>query len=291
MDTGHCWRGLCERGTAHRLHRFDGRLLRLSPGQPGLGDEAFSPADTVTMCMACHGADGLGANTNVADGVYDSHRDDAAANGDVGAANTPDGAGLLGGGFVTYRGKPVTSAHPLTGLATAPRGNGAARGQSGTLLAAPLTCISCHDPHGSGNYRNLRHTVNGQPVTVAQVDEGAAKDYDTEQWGAGTDSLCAACHSAYNATSAGSGSDGAMVASGDYTHRVGMPYNFGDNQNPETIGFQGYKLPLAQSGNGDLVACMTCHLPHGSPAEMSSGDGSNLLRIDNSGVCQVCHQL
>jgi len=48
--------------------------------------------------------------------------------------------------------------------------------------------------------------------------------------------------------------------------------------------------------------CMTCHLPHGASTEMvgnadngglpgeTSATDSALLRIDNRGVCQVCHQ-
>jgi hypothetical protein len=71
----------------------------------------------------------------------------------------------------------------------------------------------------------------------------------------------------------------------------------GGNVNPETAGFQGYTLPLANSGQGDQVVCTTCHLPHGTSAAQDinsasaniTGD-SSLLRIDNRGVCEVCHQ-
>ena len=252
--------------------------------------ELFVASDTYTLCMSCHGA-GMGANTDVANGVYLSSRDDSVADRNVGGANTPDGAALLGGGFVTYKGIPVTSSHDPTGTATAAPGNGGVRGETADLFDGAITCTSCHDPHGSSNYRILRETINGYPVSVAQVDEGAAKDYDTEQWGEGMNSLCAACHQAYYVTTAGSGSDDALVATGGYTHRVGMPYNYDGNSNPETVGYEGYHLPLAQSGNGDLVVCMTCHLPHGSSAQVTAGGtGSALLRLDNGGVCQVCHQ-
>lgn len=251
------------------------------------GTQSLLVQDTTTLCMSCHGT-GLGANTNVADGIYMAGGDDYRYN--EGLANTPDGAPLLGGGFVSYKGKPVTSAHDVVNGGSLAWGNGVARGASASL-AKSMDCASCHDPHGSSNYRMLRETINGKPVSVEQVDEGAAKDYDTENWGAGVDSLCAACHGSYNVTSAGSGSDIAMVSSGGYTHRVGMSFSDGNNVNPETIGFEGYTLPLAQSGNGDLVACMTCHLPHGTSATTSDGRDTNLIRMDNSGVCQVCHQL
>jgi hypothetical protein len=238
----------------------------------------------------------------VDDGLYLSSRDDSAGDGNEGAANTPDNAPLLGGGFVNFRGMAITSAHDPSGSEVAAWGNGVARGITADL-AEGLTCASCHDPHGSPNYRIIQETVNGNPVAVQQVDEGA-KDYDTEQWGTGTSSLCAACHGAYHQTAAGQGSspDG-----GTYTHRVDMSYSYGANANPETVGLGGLTLPLAESGTNDLVVCMTCHLPHGSSAQMagiadggpSGGDtlpgnttatDSALLRLENRAVCQVCHQ-
>lgn len=245
--------------------------------------------DNVTdLCLSCHGA-GMGANTNVLDGVYLSTGDDAAGNYNIGAGNTPDGASLLGGGFESYRGKPVSSAHHTSQETSLAWGNGVARGQA-AALSEGVTCTGCHDPHGSSNYRILRDEINGNPVSVPQVDEGPAKDYDTEQWGAGLTGLCTACHGAYNTTNPGSGSDESLLHSGGFAHRVDMSYQYENNVNPETVGLEGYHLPLAQSGNGDLVTCMTCHLPHGSSAQMASGAESRLLRLDNSGVCQVCHQ-
>jgi len=270
-------------------------------------DSGLLMESSYALCMSCHGSTATGANTNVEDGYYLSSRDDVY---DDGAANTPDYAALLGGGFVNYQGDAVTSIHSPYGTETAAWGNGVARGSLADLVDA-LNCASCHDPHGSPNYRIINEEINGVSVYVAQVDEGAAKDYDTEQWGAGTSSVCAACHGAYHVTRPNSGSDndndgtGNLDYGGDistFAHRVDMSYMYRSNDNPETIGLDGYTLPLAQSGSGDLVVCMTCHLPHGAsttmagtadgaglPGETSAGD-SALLRIDNRGVCQVCHQ-
>ncbi len=251
---------------------------------------------TYALCVTCHGAAGSGANTNVDDGKYLSTRDDALFNGNVGAANTPDNADLLGGGFVNQGGVAVTSTHAADGTLSAAWGNGVARGATANLASA-LTCASCHDPHGSTNYRIVKETVNGTAVAAAQVDEGAAKDYDTEQWGTGQSAICAACHSDYHKIAAGQGStlDGAS-----YTHRIGMAYNYGGNVNPETVGVtEGlvtYTLPLAETGTNNTVECQTCHLPHGTSASMTAAAdgpnqaGSNLLRLDNRGTCEVCHQ-
>ncbi len=274
---------------------------------------------TYAYCMSCHGSAGAGANTNVEDGFYLSSRDDSpdGEDDDMGAANTPDNAPLLGGGFAFYNGVAVTSSHEPTGTTAAAWGNDGVRGVTADLTAGNLTCDSCHNPHGSSNYRMIRETLNGVVVNAAQVDEGTAnKDYDTEQWGTGMSTICAACHGAYHQTAAGTGSDAAMVASGGYTHRIDMPWN-GDagtdpligmgTANPETVGFGGFFLPLAETSVNDTVVCMTCHLPHGTAAMMvgfadpafdptgpqgpiAAGD-SSLLRLDNRGVCVVCHQI
>ena len=167
----------------------------------GAGFESPSADDTYTMNMSCHGT-GLGANTNVSDGVYLSTADDSGGNGNLGTSNTPDGAALLVGGFVTYEGLPVTSSHDPTGAAESAWGNRATRGEAVGLSAGALTCTSCGDPHGSNNYRALRECVNGSPVSMAHVDEGVEKDYDSEQWGAGTSSLCTAYQRAYDVTAA-----------------------------------------------------------------------------------------
>ncbi len=282
-----------------------------------IGPRLLVRSSTYDLCISCHGSAGAGANTNVEDGYYLSSRDDppGGADGNVGAANTPDNAPLLGGGFQYYQGITVTSSHDPTGTVLAAWGNAVDRGTTADLSEG-LSCASCHDPHGSPNYRIIKATVNGVAVSVDQVDEGAAKDYDTEQWGAGMSNICAACHVAYHETGADVGHDTTNQAyGGGFTHRVDMPWN-GDaltdpligmgTNNPETVGFGGYTLPLAESGTADRVVCMTCHLPHGTSAQMTgfadpafdpsgpqgpipAGD-SSLLRLDNRGVCEVCHQ-
>ena len=280
----------------HRTHTATGPRLLISNSTYGL-------------CMSCHGSSAVGANTNVDDGFYLSTRDDTVADEDHGAANTPDNSPLLGGGFQNYQGLPVTSSHDMSGpnVSLEAWGNDVDRGLTAEITDPEFSCASCHDPHGSPNYRLLKTEVNGIPVQVDQVDEDA-KDYDTEQWGGGTSTLCAACHSAYHETAEGVGSDtGGQSFGGGFTHRVDMPYSYGNNDNPETIGFTDtfsvtVQVPLAQSGEGDYVVCMTCHIPHGSSAEMvGNADGgglpgetastdSALLRLDNRGVCQACHQ-
>ena len=279
----------------HRTHTATGARLLVSNSTHGL-------------CLSCHGSTGAGANTNVDDGFYLASRDDSVANEDHGAANTPNGAPLLGGGFINYQGASITSSHDMGDASTnLAWGNGVDRGSVAAITDIEFSCASCHDPHGSSNYRILKTEINGYDILVEQVDENA-KDYDTEQWGQGTSSLCAACHLAYHETAAGVGHSLAnQDFGGGFTHRVDMPYQYRNNQNPETIGFTdaygvNVRVPLAESGVYDRVVCMACHFPHGSsatmlgnaddgglPGETSAGD-SALLRLDNRAMCEACHQ-
>jgi predicted CXXCH cytochrome family protein len=245
-------------------------------------------ADTTTLCLTCHGTAGTGADTNVDDGYFLSTRSPSTE----GTANTIDNANLLGGGFVNQGGAAVTSTHAADGSMSNAWGFGALRGAYGALAAGEsLDCASCHDPHGSTNYRIIPTTVNGVATTVTQVDEGA-KSYDTETWAANVSNVCVACHTAYH--------DNAATT----THNVDVAFNAGINSgadNPETVGFGGENLPLA----GTTLVCQTCHFPHGSSSvqtvlaegatlsgltDGSAVDSSALLRLDNRGVCEVCHQ-
>ena len=211
------------------------------------------------------------------------------------------------------------------GLGATGRGLRAAAGVTGGFR-----CSACHDPHGSTNYRIIPLTVNGTAVTVRannNLADEATKSYTTDatdNQGPGVSSFCAACHAAYHKTA---NNQGSTLDGTSYTHRIDMAYNdppYAGNTNPENpgwvhtggdcnpnvVGNQTCSLPLADytggSGAGTTVTCLTCHLSHGTSAAMTnwaagtydptgpvgpipSGD-SALLRLDNRGTCEVCHQ-
>ncbi len=263
----------------HRAHTASGAKLLVA-------------ADTTPLCMTCHGTSATGSVLNVNDGVKEA------------TAGSNAGTALMGGGFTNYNSTATTSSHDVTsGTATNAWGNGGGRGVASALAGgASLNCASCHDPHGSSNYRIIKTTVNATAVTVAQVDEGS-QAYDAEVWGAGQSNVCAACHSDYHITAAGSGSNLGLLASGGTAHRVGMPYAYGANVDPETTGYTDSSsntvtVPLATVGVDKTVECQTCHLPHGTSSAMTGFAASNgsvagdsaLLRLDNRGVCEACHQ-
>ncbi len=111
-----------------------------------------TPTRLCQFCTACHGSDAAGAATNVVDGVYE-----AAGHGTLGAA-------LNGGAF----GAEVVGAnhHNCDDGSASPFG-----GESEVVM----TCCSCHDVHGSSNYRLLKDVVNG--VEVGGYEETAPGEY------------------------------------------------------------------------------------------------------------------
>jgi predicted CXXCH cytochrome family protein len=114
-----------------------------------------------TYCYVCHGDGAPGANTNVQSGVYD---------GDPGATNSSVDTTLNGGGFARIGGfsgpnsKTVMSSH---GVDSGTPANyirwgfkDPTSGASVLTAMAAFTCTSCHDPHGSSNYRILKDVTN-----------------------------------------------------------------------------------------------------------------------------------
>jgi hypothetical protein len=111
-----------------------------------------------------------------------------------------------------------------------------------------------------------------------------------------------------------------MVAFGTkYRHRVDMVWNSVPStitvgaSNPESAGYQGVSVPLAYTygatwsgstteaheNTGTIATCLTCHFAHGTSATMGTNSAgaaqtgaqdSSLLRWNNRGVCQACHQ-
>jgi hypothetical protein len=168
----------------HRAHTsFSDVTFRPRITPPGW-DDADNPsallvgsAATMTeFCNACHGDLAPGASTNVVSGIFDSGPstpDDPGGDGVPNAYVTAStfGAPLNGGGFseaasivdwetsATAAFEAVTSTHSMERV-------GVLWGAGNTVVGNTmnLNCASCHDPHGSSNYRLLKDDVNGQAV-------------------------------------------------------------------------------------------------------------------------------
>jgi len=269
----------------HRAHTGGAARLLVSP-VPGL-------------CFTCHGSAATGADTNVEDGVY-VERD---GNTEPGVGEGFVNYGLKAGGFVNAlmdtdwdnaaTVSPTTSNHTVDGTPGTMWGNGAIGSGAGQLNVS-LSCVSCHDPHGGASttggptYRLLRAipTDSGAASGVDVPDEAnkwySVQNLNNHYFGENYGTIgpvlsnwCAQCHTRHAAPS-GSGS----TNSGDpiFTYRH------------TTTGF--------------AIGCMNCHVAHGTSATMSGfaqnvawpdgtaptgNERSSLLRVDNRGVCELCH--
>jgi predicted CXXCH cytochrome family protein len=154
---------------------------------PGAYPYALLVGNASTMeefCFACHGDQAPGASTNVQSGVFDAGPSTASlaatdATHPYQTASTFN-APLNGGGFAqaAKNWDWETSATPVYAAVTSSHSMeqtnvlwGAGNGADTTMY---LTCTSCHDPHGSSNYRLLKDNVNG--VTVGGYPNGTDPD-------------------------------------------------------------------------------------------------------------------
>lgn len=156
----------------HRVHTAEGAMLLNAPTEEEL-------------CLTCHGDAGTGATTDVESGVQyaiglDGLRDDTAVLGALRAGGFEStrigdpfrytvGTSRLGKVQVAATGSPVTSAHiDMTGSLGQPGrawGNGANGLGPGNV--AEVTCASCHNPHGNGQYRILNPIPSGTGINAA----------------------------------------------------------------------------------------------------------------------------
>jgi len=97
------------------------------------------------------------------------------------------------------------------------------------LTKMTLDCNTCHEPHGTGNYRNIRTTINGQPVTVAAIAYGPAFSYKTVSgyeiisYVSGWEEFCGVCHGEYQVYH----SVTTITGEENWRHRTGMPLTGG----------------------------------------------------------------
>jgi predicted CXXCH cytochrome family protein len=245
-------------------------------------------------------------------------------------------------------GQAVTSAHLRVGTASVtPKGiawgNGTTSGTATPGPAVTLRCASCHNPHGNGQYRILNPIPTVASGTIAAgtgvsvtdgpaVPAGDMRNYTIIQTN-GTSRLLLASEVV---------TGGYSATAGDYWH-VRVPWTStaggADTDAPngvpvDTLASAAFNTQItswcaschtrypsatADSPSFDAVfryrhetsgrlACTTCHVAHGSNAQMpgapslgttysanfpypdtSTSASSRLLKVDNRGTCQLCH--
>ncbi len=125
------------------------------------------------LCVTCH--DGTVSKLDVLDGLKLSATQVRGPNGNGGTGGVANPS-LNGGGFEFVNGKAATSKHNVrVSLSdpgqSKPWGYLTETGAKGSDLPdTPLTCTSCHNPHGSPNYRIIKEAVNSFTVSVLAYD-------------------------------------------------------------------------------------------------------------------------
>ena len=206
---------------------------------------------------------------------------------------------------VSYVGDPAGGSFP-SDLATRmsnPNGHdlGAANPElpPGGTTAMTLTCVTCHAPHGSPNYRNLVIDPAGTGANLAVAAYQAIKANGTNPAQVyvqsnvvnkgGMSDWCGACHGSFHGkTNAGEGTaspwlrhpqDQTLSTSAhvDYAYWTGAIANRVPVQNPTSN-----TIP----SSSDQVFCLSCHKAHGSSnrAALIFADGATKLS-----TCEQCH--
>jgi predicted CXXCH cytochrome family protein len=276
------------------------------------------------MCLDCHGRSGVGASTNVLDGV----------GGEVGGTQSLDGnaagGALRGGGFdyarigsgkatreiyldgssqrarnqlipVLAAGQATTSSHRVNGATATASGNVSIGSGAGTAVA--LECVSCHDPHGNGQYRILRSLPFDSgtltPAVGVRIPDASVKVYTTTNyWLTGDSGVPPVVNGVNVGTAVPDGYIGNVAQWCSTCHHL-------DN------------CPKRRK-TGMEANCITCHVAHGSNASMTGAKASSsgstgslsatnaslsaapggsatspvsgrLLRVDNGDACVMCH--
>ncbi len=266
------------------------------------------------LCYTCHGAADTGSNLDVADGVGYSGPGRSGAEGALRGggfkhalidAAQPSG-NFSEAGDIPVLGAlaPVTSSHSVNESSQMAWGNGAISKEPKDYgNEIKLTCGSCHDPHGNGMYRILKPipTESGAstpveiPETAEMKEDSHTKNhvYTTGNYWEVEDEndpifiqkiseWCSTCHTRLLA-----GGHGATTASGDAVYAYRHISDGASQSSPSCI--QCHVAHGTDATMGEYSAEVA--LPNGvatSTTETASGD-SFLLRIDNRGVCQMCH--
>lgn len=254
----------------HTMHNSKG-------GRPMRYDDRESPGvallrgeSATAVCMACHRGD---RPTVKAPGVA-----------------SPSNWDPPGGGFPSDLTDPAHHAHALGPTPLLP--------PSGDTEVV-MSCVTCHEPHGNGAYRNLRTNPSGKvrasvPPVVSQTVTAVSGQGDPYtranlRYVSGMSQWCMDCHNLITAEH--SATADALVAA----HPWDLPlfgsakadYGAWSGPVPNRVPVQN-AAGVAAPNEGDQVFCLSCHKAHGSPNEATLiyADG-----VTRSSTCQQCHNV
>ena len=247
------------------------------------------------------------------------------------------GATLNGGGFRFVNGAQTTSRHDAnpadasvkpwgyggsgvaTYLSNATATNNTGGDQNTLGASAPLQCTSCHNPHGSTNYRMLKNTINGNNVRVRAYysgfvnNEGArgleagapADKYTQEYYGStgdadanstsgsasatsyGIATLCGSCHTAYPSGGATVSLTAPALSTITYTGQVG-DFTVGETITGGTSGKTAAIVVDADAGTTGTLSLRAVSGAFANPETITGGTSgatattSSLLTTPNA---------
>jgi nitrate/TMAO reductase-like tetraheme cytochrome c subunit len=257
----------------HTMHNSDAGAPMRYDGVTSSAPALLRSADAQSLCVSCHDGSRFGAPDVVGERAADYELVDPAA-----------------GAFAASIGAPSDAGHDLghpTPLVP-PDGD----------TPVMLTCATCHEPHGSPQYRNLRPSPSGTGRASAVqvlVDEAvkpdgrnAAQVYATSnlRYRSGMSAWCLDCHNRYD-PSVSHPAERSLYGSWmvDYDHWFNGPFeNRVRVQNPTDVTAT---VPSAD----DQVFCLSCHKAHGSPNLPGLVPTPNaLIHADGQTIDSTCAQ-
>jgi hypothetical protein len=155
----------------------------------------------------------------------------------------------------------------------------------GGVPMSEFSCLSCHDPHDNGNFRNLKREINGYPTLVRAIGDPT---YKRNVYVSGMSQFCAACHEQFYGTN----NTGGGVA---WTrHPVEIPIAGAVHADFQAWSTRETKVTRVENPSGDpndlhgaQVFCLSCHRAHAS-----SFKDALLWDYDKTSEgCQECHNM
>jgi len=274
-----------------------------------LGPKLIKEVNADRLCITCH--DGTQSKYDVINGkvlgpTSDQTKDSNGVWTDVYRTtwytSIAGPYGSIGGATVAGSAYIPTSRHDLNIYNYAAPGNNI---QNVEVADANLSCSSCHDPHGSDNYRNLRtnmNVLNTDNPPLITVEAYAVTDPVNKRektvYVRGAVEFCGACHSDFNQ---GAGASRNAIST---TQQPGMTlsnasvhmYMHPVNVSAQYVTKTAYAVPIPDYlpyENGKII-CQTCHYTHGTTnagnhIRRDGFESTCLKRFDKTTGCEDCH--